>query len=164
VLRFTENNHKEKGLNATGLLGFIFAALLAGVAVPIQTGLNTQLGKALGSPFLASLISFTAGTLAVLGVVLVNQTGLPPLSRLSGLPWWVYTGGLFGAFFITCAILLAPRLGATTMLGLFVTGQMLASLALDHYGALGFPQHPVSWFRFIGVALVIAGVFVIQRF
>ena len=151
-------------MNATGLLGFMVAALLAGVAIPVQTGLNTQLGKAMGSPFLASLISFIVGTLSVLTVVLINQPVVPSVSRLISLPWWIYAGGLCGALFVTAAILLAPRLGATTMLGLFITGQMLASLAFDHYGSLGFPQHPVSWFRFIGVALIIAGVFVIQRF
>ena len=40
---------------------------------------------------------------------------------------------------------------------------MLASLVLDHYGLVGYPQHPMNLWRLAGVALVLAGVFLIQR-
>lgn len=151
-------------MNPPGLIGLMLAALVAGFAVPTQTGLNSQLGRSLGSPFLASLISFCVGTCTVLAVVFLNQLAFPPAERLATVPWWAWVGGLFGALFVTVTILLAPRLGATTMIGLLVAGQMLASLFFDHYGYFGFPQHPLTWMRFLGAALVIAGVFFIQRF
>lgn len=40
---------------------------------------------------------------------------------------------------------------------------MVASLLLDHFGWVGFPEHPVSALRLLGAALVILGVALIQR-
>jgi transporter family-2 protein len=142
----------------------MLAAVIVGFAVPMQAGVNSQLGKALGNPFLASFSSFCVGILSVLVVMLVNQTAWPSMARVAEVPWWAWTGGAFGALFVTAMILLAPRLGATTTLSLIVAGQMFASLFFDHFGYFGFPQHPLTWLRFVGAGLLIGGVFLIQRF
>lgn len=42
-------------------------------------------------------------------------------------------GGLFGAIFIGVAILMVPRLGAATVFALIVMGQMIGSVAFDHF-------------------------------
>jgi transporter family-2 protein len=148
----------------SGIIGLMLAAMVAGFGIPTQTGINTQLGKAIGSPFMASLISFCVGTTSILLVVLLSQTPFPSAEKLSTVPWWGWYGGIFGALFVTVAVLLAPRLGATTMVALMIGGQMLASLFFDHYGFFGFPQHSLSWLRFLGAMLVFAGVLFIQRF
>ena len=44
-----------------------------------------------------------------------------------------------------------------------ITGQMLASVAFDHFGWLGLAQRPVDVPRLIGVALLIGGVVLIRR-
>ena len=59
-------------------------------------------------------------------------------------------------------IYLAPRLGATSMLAWLLAGQMLASLLLDHYGWLGFPEQPINWTRLLGVSLLIAGALLVR--
>jgi transporter family-2 protein len=65
--------------------------------------------------------------------------------------------------YLTATIVLAPLLGAATMIGLIITGQMLAAIALDHFGLVGFPIHPLSLWRVIGVVLLVAGVIFVQR-
>ncbi len=79
-------------------------------------------------------------------------------------PWWVWIGGFFGAFFVTAATILVPRIGATMLLSASIAGQMIVSLILDHYGLLGLPQRPVSLWRTLGVVLVVLGVVVIRKF
>ena len=74
------------------------------------------------------------------------------------------TGGICGAFYIVMTILLAPRLGAATLIGVSVTGQMLASLILDHYGLIGYPVHPVNVWRLAGAGLLLGGLVLIQHF
>ena len=59
-------------------------------------------------------------------------------------------------------ILLAPRLGAAPLIAAVVAGQMLASVALDHYALAGFPPHPVTLQRVAGVILVIGGVALVR--
>jgi transporter family-2 protein len=76
--------------------------------------------------------------------------------------WWLWTGGFFGAVYIVVAIALLPRLGAATVVALIVAGQMLASLAFDHFGLLGLTPHPVSLPRLAGALLLIAGVVLIR--
>ncbi|HEY8714285.1 MAG TPA: DMT family transporter, partial [Candidatus Acidoferrum sp.] len=69
---------------------------------------------------------------------------------------------LFGAIYIAISILLVPRLGAAIVIGLIVAGQMLGSLAFDHFGLLGIPVHPASFPRLVGAALLITGVILIR--
>ena len=89
---------------------------------------------------------------------------LPQMAKLSSAPWWVWMGGLCGANYIVIAILLAPRLGAATLIAVSVAGQMFVSLLLDHYGLIGYPVHPVSAWRIVGTGLLLVGVALIQRF
>jgi transporter family-2 protein len=77
--------------------------------------------------------------------------------------WWQWSGGLLGAIYIAAVVVLAPRLGAGTLIAALVGGQMIASLAVDHFGWVGFPEHPVSGLRLLGAVLVMLGVALIHR-
>ena len=70
---------------------------------------------------------------------------------------------MFGAIFIGLAIFLVPQLGAATFIALLVAGQMLGSVAFDHFGWLGLAQRSVDLTRLLGVALLIGGVVLIRR-
>ena len=76
---------------------------------------------------------------------------------------WQWTGGLIGAVYVLAAVVLAPKLGAGTLVAAVVAGQMFTSLMLDQYGLIGFPVHSLSPVRLLGAVLVIAGVILIQR-
>jgi bacterial/archaeal transporter family-2 protein len=141
---------------------FFVLALLAGVAVALQTGVNSQLRLALGNPFQAGLVSFGIGTI-VLAVLSAFQ-GRWNLNGIANFPWWVWTGGLLGAYVVTALIILSPKLGAATLIGLVVTGQIISSLILDHYGLFGFPVQKFSLPRAVGAILLIAGVVLIRKF
>lgn len=65
--------------------------------------------------------------------------------------------------YLTATIILAPLLGAATMVGLIVAGQMLASITLDHFGLVGFLVHPLGLWRAVGAIFLIGGVALIQR-
>ena len=141
----------------------IILALLAGTAVALQTGVNSQLRLNLGNPFQAGLISFAVGTIALAAVALPQDLKWN-FAEMIDWSWWIWTGGLLGAFVVTAMIILAPRFGAATLIGLVLAGQMITSLILDHYGLLGFPQQRLSFLRVLGAVLLIAGVVLIRRF
>lgn len=137
-------------------------SLVAGICVPTQAGINVQLGAWTRSPVHAATISFAVGTLALIAYSLFARIPLPEFSLASSQPWWVWTGGALGAFFVTATIYIAPRLGATTMLAWLLAGQFSASLLLDHFGWLGFNVQPISLTRICGIVLVAAGVLLIR--
>jgi len=70
-------------------------------------------------------------------------------------------GGALGAAVIIAQAIAAPRLGAASFMGILVTASVCASLALDHFGLVGFREHAASWGRIGGVALMIVGVWLV---
>jgi transporter family-2 protein len=60
------------------------------------------------------------------------------------------------------AIVLAEQLGAAVMVALIITGQMIVSLLLDHYGLVGYTRNALSPARIIGTVLLLSGVFLIR--
>jgi transporter family-2 protein len=145
------------------MIFFLVLALAAGVLLPVQAGLNAQLRSALGSPIAAAFISFLVGTAALAAVALVFRVTFP-FSRAWAVTHPVqWSGGIIGALYVFAAVVLAPKLGAGTLVAAVVAGQMITSLLLDHYGLIGFPVHSLSPVRLIGAALIIAGVVLIQR-
>lgn len=50
------------------------------------------------------------------------------------------------------------------MVALVLAGQLITSIALDQYGILGYPVHPVNGWRIAGVMLLVAGAYLIKRF
>jgi len=143
---------------------YILIAIFAGSCAPTQAGINSRLSVAVGSTILAALISFAVGTLALAAYSTILRIPWPQAKALQGLPWWLWTGGCLGAFFVAVTIFLVPKLGAATLMATVIAGQMSASIFLDHYGLLGYPVHPASAWRLLGVALIVGGVTLIRRF
>ncbi|HVX89437.1 MAG TPA: DMT family transporter [Gemmatimonadales bacterium] len=141
----------------------ILVAILVGVVLPVQSGVNAQLRIGVGHPLLAAFISFAVGTVALLGLNLAVRVPLPAGAAVTRIPWWQWTGGLLGASYIFLAIYLAPRVGAAALVASIVAGQMVTSLLLDHFGWVGYPQQPLTVTRAFGALLVIGGVLLIQR-
>lgn len=135
----------------------------AGASVAVQQILNANLRGEIGSPWWAGFISYLVGTFVMLGMAMIVKG--PRLAeilsaRTAPMSW---AGGVFGAVFIGTVILAIPRLGAATALALVVTGQMMASVSIDHFGLLGVTQHAASSARLMGAALLIVGVILIGR-
>src|SRR5919108_3997232 len=77
-------------------------------------------------------------------------------------PWWVWIGGILGAFYVLGSIVTAPKLGAATLVALILAGQAIASLLVDHYGWVGFEGHPITLVRVAGVVLLAGGVALVR--
>ncbi len=137
--------------------------LLGGALLAIQSPLNAQLGKAVGSPVNAALVSFLVGSVALI-IVAAVQRNAPDGMATRALPWYAWIGGLCGAVFVSAAAYTAPKLGVATMLSLAIASQLLTALVLDHFGALGMREQPISAGRIAGMVLVILGVLVVRRY
>jgi transporter family-2 protein len=145
------------------MIWFFFAVVfLSGALIATQAGVNSQLVRFVGHPLLAATISFVVGAVA-LAVCSLGVGTWPTWAVVIEAPWWVWTGGLLGAVFVVTTAALAPTLGAATLLSIAVAGQMTFALLLDHYGLVGFAVRPLSLWRIVGAALVVAGVVLIRK-
>ena len=93
---------------------FLLLAILVGATVPIQFAVNSELCGAVGGTITAAAISFLVGTLVLGAAGLLIREGVPALFDVAGAPWWVWVGGLLGAFYVAASIILPPRLGVAT--------------------------------------------------
>lgn len=138
------------------------AALVAGALVPFQAGSNAALGRTLGHPLWATLVSLLISLLVLLPVLLSLRIPAPLLGQAGQLPFWGWLGGVAGVIYISAALLLTPRLGATGFIVCVIAGQMLASLLIDHFGLMGLPLKEINLGRVGGVLLILIGMLVVQ--
>ena len=64
---------------------------------------------------------------------------------------------------VVAAAWAVPRLGVAVTITLMVTGQLIISLILDHFGAMGVPKQPMNVMRVAGILMVIGGVVLVRR-
>jgi bacterial/archaeal transporter family-2 protein len=136
---------------------------IAGVLLTVQVGLNSTLGRAVGTERFAVLMNFLVGSVGLLIYFAAAGGGLPSRSGLAVVPAWAWFGGFLGACYVAVATFCGPRIGAAALLALTVFGQLLASLLVDQFGWLGFPVQPISPTRLAGAALLLGGVGLIVR-
>ncbi len=141
----------------------VIMAVCAGAALPIQVSINTNLARHGNGAIWAAMISFGVGTLGLAAVVASQQALIPDRAAIAAAPWWAWIGGLIGAFYVAASIWVSPRIGAALLFALVVAGQMTMSTTIDHFGAIGMPVEPFAWTKAAGIALIVAGVVLVQR-
>lgn len=137
----------------------ILIGLVVGIGLPMQTSINSRLRSALGSPFLASLVSFGIGTAFLAVIILINQHSLligMPLIKTQ--PVWLWFGGSLGVIYLTGNIMLFPKLGSVQTVIFPVLGQVLVGLLIDDFGLFYSPVSRLTVVRGLGALLVVAGV------
>jgi transporter family-2 protein len=145
------------------ILVLVLLGLAAGAVLPVQAGVNAAIREHLGRPEWATFVNFAVGSVALAGWLFLQRSPVPTLAQAARAPWWSWTGGLLGAFYVTVIILLTPRLGVAATLALAIAGQLGAALALDHFGLLGLAVRPFGPTKALGAALLAAGVFLVRR-
>ena len=141
-------------------------SLVSGFAVTLQVGINGELRSKTGNPILSSLISFGVGTLGLaivlLFTVINGSTSLPTANNIKNISWWLFTGGLFGAFYVFTTIFASPKIGFANMFSLVICGQIILAVIFDHFGLLGNQIHLLTPIRTLGIILLVLGAYIIQ--
>jgi transporter family-2 protein len=134
-------------------------AFCVGIIISVQAAVNSQLAGALGAnSALAALISFAVGTV-VLALVAVVRGGLgEAFAAMGSLPAWKFSGGILGAVFVFGTVFLAPRIGLLNLVVLVIAGQLLTSIAIDHFGLVQMAVRNVSPIRLAGALVMVLGV------
>ena len=144
-------------------VALLASALVVGCLLAVQAAVNQQLNKAVGTPYGASTLQLSVAA-AALAVVALVAGALGAARQVTEVEhWWLLLGGVASPIYITAGILLFPRLGALNTVGLFVTGQVFASIALDLFGILAVPQQAMGPGILLGAAAVLAGITVTIR-
>ncbi|MEW2013489.1 MULTISPECIES: DMT family transporter [Microbacterium] len=148
-------------ISGDGLAGvpvwMVVLPVVVGAGLAWQQATNGRLRVRVGTPVTATLVNFTLGTaiLAMLAVVVTIVDGPP--APLPSEPW-LYLGGALGVAYIMLSAALVARTGVLLFGLAAVSGQLLASLALDVLWPA--PAGPGVVIEAVTVVIGLASVFV----
>jgi transporter family-2 protein len=137
------------------------ATVAVGGLIALQAPINSGLGKATGT-FPAAAISFSVGTLLLVGIVVVSGQA-SDVSGAGDVRWYYLIGGLLGAAYVTTVLLTVRTLGAGGVTAATVAGQLTMSVIIDRLGVLGLEEQPITLGRVAGVLLLFAGTLLVIR-
>jgi transporter family-2 protein len=133
----------------------ILIGLVGGVAVGLQSPLASMISQRLGI-FESVFIVHIGGALIALIPLLILGGG--KLNQWRSVPWYALCAGVFGLVVIGAISYMIPRVGIAASITAIVAGQLLVGTLLDHFGLLGAAERSMDITRFIGLAVVLAGV------
>lgn len=139
------------------------AALMfaAGLGIPVLAALNSDLGRQLGSPIVATWVTFMVGLVLATGMLLA--TDLPVIERFTFERPQIYFGVVFMLFYILSITWAAPRIGLGNAIFFVLIGQLIAAAAIDHFGWLGAMRSPITAKRAAGIAVMALGVYLARK-
>jgi transporter family-2 protein len=135
--------------------------IVVGGLIALQAPINSGLGRATGT-MPAAAISFSVGTLLLLGIVVVSGQA-SQLSGAAGVRPYYLIGGLLGAAYVTTVLLTVRTLGAGGVTAATVAGQLTTSVIIDRLGVLGLEKQPITLGRVVGILLLFAGTLLVIR-
>lgn len=143
-------------------LFYVAAAVAVGAMISVQPPINATMARGVGSPLLSALISIGISLVVVIVLWLSWGKGAGEISQARFLPWWVIIGGIVGVVFVAGGIVIAPVLGIALFFVCVVTGQLIGSSLIDHFGLFGLTVKPISMMKLIGICLVLIGAAIVQ--
>ena len=141
------------------MFGFLMA-ILAGSAMSIQGVFNTRLSEKIGLFESNMLVQGGAFVLALLAMWIF---GTGNLKEVAGVNKLYLSGGAIG-FIITVTVMLAiGKLNTTLAVSTILIAQLLVAALIDAFGWFGAEKAAFGLTKYIGIALMIAGVLVFKK-
>lgn len=129
-------------------------SLLIGILVAIMIGFNGKLSYGLGN-YSSLVIIHIVGFIAILVIMLYKKI---KISFRNSLPLYLYIAGAISVFTVMFNNISFVALGVSLPVALGLLGQLLTSLAFDHYGFLGMPKVSFRKKKILGLLVIIAGI------
>lgn len=141
---------------------YLIPIFLLGFLTPIQTAANSRLRSSVSSPLVASLVSFSVGTLFLIIITLIQKGTLGfDTGLFNALPWWAWLGGVCGLYGLTVNIIIFPKLGSVQTALMPMLGQICMGMFIDSLGLFRSQTYTMDLSRVFSLLLILAGVFMV---
>ncbi len=131
-------------------------SLFIGVLISVMIMINGTLSAASGN-YAAVVIIHLVG---LLGIIIAMLPGKAFRFKLKGIPLYLYSAGTIGIFTVLFNNMGYAALGVSLPLALGLFGQLLASLVIDHFGLFQMKKIRFEKKKFMGLAIIFAGILV----
>lgn len=136
------------------LIGFIIGFIL-----PFQTSMNTRLRQFTKHALLSSFFAFFIGIFpSIILTIMSGESLFLPLNIVLTHPFYVFMGSVLGVCYVCGTIIVVSKIGITQTSILPIVGQMATGLLIDQFGLFHSPQQSITWVKFIGIIILMAGI------
>jgi transporter family-2 protein len=140
----------------------VVLTVCAGALMATQSNINGRLGRGVGT-FQAATVSFAVGLVVIVALTLLFGGGLGPIARAGSLPKWTLLGGAMGAAIVAISLVSVRVLGTGGLTAALLAGQLTLAVLIDRFNVFGFGYHALDATRIAGLALLVAGTWLILR-
>lgn len=140
------------------MLGFL-CALAAGAAMSIQGVMNTRLGDKVGVLETNALVQAVG---FVLSLLIAWGFGKGNIRLIGQAPWYSWWGGVIAPIITVTVMLSIKGLSPTVAISTILLSQLTVAALIDAFGWLGSEKLPFTWQKYVGVALMVAGVLMMK--
>ncbi len=138
------------------LITFYIIAFSIGIIVSIYLPMNSIVANHVGSTKMATMaFFFIAFATTFLFYCLTEERHL--LKNIFSAPLYLYASGIVGAFVVIGVTFMIPKLGAAPLFILMISGQIIMSMFISHFGVLESPVSSINISKIIGVCLMLGG-------
>ncbi|MBR5117791.1 MAG: DMT family transporter [Muribaculaceae bacterium] len=139
------------------------AAVLSGCLSAVVGAILASLGQVIGSAIQATTVLFAIATVIMIVFCCVNGSVIKVSKAFTtNAPWWIWMGGILGAIIVYGNAWLIPLIGVSVFMMALLIGQLLLSLLMEKHGWLGAPKKHISWTQYVGIIIMLAGIFLIK--
>ncbi|KGX91140.1 membrane protein [Pontibacillus halophilus JSM 076056 = DSM 19796] len=138
----------------------IIFTLLGGVALSAQSSINGALSKRAGT-FETAFLTFMTGAMFLTLIVLFFGEGNVLL--VFEAPKWQLTSAILGVSFMFLTVLSVPKIGVAATNLTAISGQLLASMVIDHMGWFGNKVVLFDAERIIGIVLMFIALYLLFK-
>ncbi len=142
------------------LYWLVAVTAVGGIATALQAHFMGLLDRRVGTLESVFITYFSGGIL--IGLLMLAHRG-GNLSAGAAAPWYAYTSGILGLVIVGTLAYSAPRLGLVAAFTVFVAAQFAMGALVDHFGWLGSAARPLTLSKLAGMAIVLAGVWLMLR-
>ncbi|AKP67881.1 DMT family transporter [Companilactobacillus ginsenosidimutans] len=160
----TERKLKKKQHHAKGLMLWRLLGIVAGMFSATQTAINGHVGTVVESSLKSAFLSFFGGTITLFIIVLILHPPLKLEKAAGGNPWWMWTGGIIGAFCVLGNAYIVPIVGTGLAVVIILVGVTTGSLIIDQFGILESKKNPITIIQILSLLVMILGVVMIRLY
>jgi bacterial/archaeal transporter family-2 protein len=138
--------------------GSLFA-FLGGAFITLQGVANTRISQDIGTWQTASITQFTGFLVSLLVVMFVRDKNWKKLKNVKPL---YLTSGAFAAIIIFSNVASIEYVGVTLSISVLLIAQLSLTFLIDGKGWFGIPKQKMRLPQFVGIAMMIIGVAILQ--
>lgn len=132
--------------------------LIAGMLQSAMGSFNSMLSESIGLFGVSLVVHLSGGVLLIFFITLILKKKID----LRGMPWYLYSAGFFGVVIVSVTSFCIRHLGAAVTTCFSVTGQLLISSVIDHFGLFHVPKAKFETKRIPAFLLILAGIIILN--